>query len=144
MAADDQVFAMNEHLVPAELLTGIAEMDGQHERLFDEMQKVKDAFLAVEADHGAALQLMSHLADDLEAHFAWEEAAARHIGIPFESHAREHAKIGAFVRAKIDEISGGDCNIPALMVFMERCFETHMVHHDLKLGRQLLPAEALD
>ena len=72
-----------------------------------------------------------------------EEAAARQSGIPFESHAREHAKIGAFVRAKIVEVSSGDCNIPALMVFMERCFETHMVHHDLKLGRQLLPAEAL-
>lgn len=134
---------MSEPLVPDALLTGVAEMDGQHERLFDEMQQVKEAFLAVEADYGAALKLMSHLADDLEAHFAWEEAAARQSGIPFESHAREHAKIGAFVRAKIVEVSSGDCNIPALMVFMERCFETHMVHHDLKLGRQLLPAEAL-
>ena len=135
---------MSERLVPAELLTGVAEMDGQHERLFDEMRQVKEAFLAVEADHGAALQLMSHLAGDLDAHFAWEEAAAREIGIPFESHIREHAKIGAFVRAKIVEISKGECNIPALMVFMERCFETHVVHHDLKLGRDLQPVAALD
>lgn len=135
---------MSENLVPAELLTGVAEMDGQHERLFDEMRQVKEAFLAVAADHGAALQLMSHLADDLDAHFAWEEAAARQIGVPFEAHTQEHARIADFVRAKIGEISSGDCNIPALMVYMERCFETHMVHHDLKLGRQLRPAEALD
>jgi hemerythrin-like metal-binding protein len=135
---------MSEALVPAELLTGITEMDGQHEHLFDEMHQVKEAFLAVEADHGAALRLMSRLADDLDAHFAWEEAAARASGIPFENHTREHAKIAAFVRAKINEISSGECNIPALMVFMERCFETHVLHHDLKLGRDLLPAEALE
>jgi hypothetical protein len=29
------------------------------------------------------------------------------------------------------------------MVFMDRCFETHVVHHDLKLGRDLLAAQAL-
>jgi hemerythrin-like metal-binding protein len=135
---------MSKILVPAELLTGVDEMDGQHEHLFDEMRQVKEAFLAVEADQGAALTLMSRLAEDLDAHFAWEEAAARASGIPFESHAREHAKIGAFVRAKLGEISSGDCNIPALMVYMERCFETHVLHHDLKLGHDLLPAEALD
>lgn len=135
---------MSKVLVPAELLTGVDEMDGQHEHLFDETHQVKEVFLAVEADHGAALTLMSRLVEDLDAHFACEEAAARASGIPFESHTREHAKIGAFIRAKIGEISSGECNIPALMVYMERCFETHVVHHDLKLGRDLQPAEALE
>ena len=65
-------------------------------------------------------------------------------GIPFAEHARDHARIGAFVRAKINELNSGECNIPALMVFMDRCFETHVVHHDLKLGRDLLAAQALE
>ncbi len=127
-------------LIPTELLTGVAEMDGQHEHLFLEMQKVKNALLLVADDHGEGLRLLSALARELETHFVWEQLEAARYGIPFENHAKEHARIGAFVRAKIREIEGGDCNIPALMVFMERQFESHVVHHDLKFGLALRAA----
>jgi hemerythrin-like metal-binding protein len=128
---------MSANLVPNELLTGVAEMDSQHDLLFTEMQRVKHALLAVAEDHDEGLALLSQLAEDLDAHFAWEEEAARANGIPFAGHTREHARIAAFVRAKISEISSGGCNIPALMVFMERQFETHVVHYDLKLATEL-------
>jgi len=132
---------MSAILVPTELLTGVAEMDGQHDRLFHEIQQVKDALLAVGDGQGDGLALLSRLADALDQHFVWEEESARVHGIPFADHARDHARIGAFVRAKIKELNSGECNIPALMVFMDRCFETHVVHHDLKLGQDLLAAQ---
>jgi len=134
---------MSTILVPTGLLTGVAEMDGQHDRLFHEIQQVKDALLAAVDGHGVGLALLSRLADGLDEHFAWEEDSARAHGIPFADHTREHARIAAFIRAKISEMNSGECNIPALMVFMDRCFETHVVHHDLKLGQDLLAAQAL-
>lgn len=133
---------MSANLVPNELLTGVAEMDDQHDNLFNEMQRVKHALLAVADNHDEGLALLSKLAEDLDAHFAWEEDAARAHDIPFDGHTREHARIAAFVRAKISEISSGECNIPALMVFMERKFETHVVHYDLKLAQDLRRAHA--
>ena len=135
---------MSAILVPTGLLTGVAEMDGQHDRLFHEIQQVKDALLAATDCQGDELAMLSRLAEALDQHFLWEEESARTHDIPFADHAREHARIGAFIRAKINELNNGECNIPALMVFMDRCFETHVVHHDLKLGRDLLAAQALE
>ena len=134
---------MNAIHMPTALLSGVAEMDDQHDRLFNEIVQVKCALLDVAGDHADGLALLSHFAEDLVAHFAWEEEAAKAEGIPFdESHIKEHHKITAFVQAKVGEVSRGECNIPALMVFMERCFETHVVQHDLKLGRDLQAAHA--
>ena len=134
---------MNAIHMPTALLSGVAEMDDQHDRLFNEIVQVKCALLDVAGDRADGLALLSSFAEDLAAHFAWEEAAARAEGIPFdESHIREHHKITAFVQAKVGEVSRGECNIPALMVFMERCFETHVVQHDLKLGHDLQAAHA--
>ena len=128
---------MAEVLVPTELLTGVGEMDAQHDHLFHEMQTVKNALLAVSGDGTDGLPLLSGLTEDLVQHFMWEDEAARMHGIQFEEHRREHARIIAFVRNKIAEIDKGICNIPALMVFMERKFESHVVHYDLMLGRAL-------
>ncbi|MGB8543913.1 MAG: hemerythrin domain-containing protein, partial [Azonexus sp.] len=90
---------MSAILVPTGLLTGVAEMDGQHDRLFHEIQQVKDALLAAGDAQGDGFALLSRLADELDQHFKWEEASARAHGIPFADHARDHARIGAFVRA---------------------------------------------
>lgn len=134
---------MNEIHMPTALLSGVAEMDDQHDRLFNEIVQVKCALLEVAGDHADGLALLSRLAEDLDAHFAWEEEAARAKGIPFdEGHFKEHRKITAFVQAKVGEVSRGECNIPALMVFMERCFETHVAQYDLKLGHDLQAAHA--
>lgn len=133
---------MSAILVPAGLLTGVAEMDVQHDRLFHEIQQAKDALLAASEGQGDGLALLTRLAESLDQHFVWEEESARAHGIPFADHAKDHARIGAFVRAKLKELNSGECNIPALMVFMDRCFETHVVHHDLKLGQDLLAAQA--
>jgi hemerythrin-like metal-binding protein len=134
---------MNAIHMPTALLSGVAEMDDQHDRLFNEIVQVKCALLDVAGDHADGPALFSRFAEDLVAHFAWEEEAARAEGIPFdENHCKEHRRITAFVQAKADEVSRGECNIPALMIFMERCFETHVVQHDLKLGHDLQAAHA--
>lgn len=125
---------MNDLLVPTELLTGVAEMDGQHDHLFNTMLNVKNALLSVSDVDEAGLKLLAQLLEELLAHFAWEQEAARANGIPFEQHAREHARMAAFVRGKIPELRQGQCNVPALMVFMERTFESHVAHFDLGLG----------
>lgn len=132
---------MNEIHMPTALFSGVAEMDDQHDRLFNEIVQVKCAFLEVAGNPADGLALLSRFADDLVAHFAWEEATAKADGIPFdESHFKEHRKLTAFIQAKVGEVRRGECNIPALMVFMERCFETHVAQHDLKLGRALQAA----
>jgi len=131
---------MNGLLVPTELLTGVAEMDGQHDHLFNTMQQVKNALLSVSDVDEASLTLLAQMLEELLEHFAWEQEAARANGIPFESHAREHARMAAFVRSKILELRNGQCNVPALMVFMERTFESHVAHFDLGLGTALRAA----
>ncbi len=131
---------MTDLLVPTELLTGIAEMDGQHDHLFNSMLQVKNALLSVSDVDEAGLTLLAQLLEELLEHFAWEQEAARANGIPFEHHAREHARITAFVRGKIPELRNGRCNVPALMVYMERSFESHVAHFDLGLGTALRAA----
>ncbi len=131
---------MTDRLVPTVLLTGVAEMDDQHDLLFFEMQQVKNALLARSDVDEDGLLLLSRLADDLDRHFAWEKDAASAHGIPFEGHATEHARIAVFVRGKISEIRNGRCNVPALMVFMERMFESHVANFDLMFGRALRAA----
>ena len=133
---------MSLNLVPSELLTGVGEMDRQHDHLFQEIQQVKDALLTVADDPARGVAMLSQLVDTLDAHFAWEEDAARACGIPFTEHTREHARIAAFSRAMLGEIDSGKCNIPALMVYMDRCFEAHVLHYDLKLGEDMHSAQA--
>ena len=124
--------------MPSELVSGVAEMDRQHDQLFNEIVLVKCALLEVEDDHEDGLALLSRFAEDLIAHFAWEEETARLQGVRFEEgHIKAHRQMTAFIRTKVAEVSRGDCNIPALMVFMERCFETHVVQYDLKFGHEL-------
>jgi hemerythrin-like metal-binding protein len=132
---------MSEFLVPTELLTGVGEMDSQHGQLFLQIQQAKEALLTVADDPERGAAMLSQLADSLDAHFAWEEDVARAGGIPFAEHTREHARIASFCRAMLGEIDSGKCNIPALMVFMDRCFEAHVLHFDLKLGDDLRSAQ---
>jgi len=131
---------MTDLLVPTELLTDVAEMDAQHDHLFNTMLQVKNALLSVSDVDEQGLSLLAQLLEELLEHFAWEQEAARANSIPFEHHAREHARIAAFVRGKIPEIRSGHCNVPALMVYMERSFESHVVHFDLGLGAALRAA----
>lgn len=131
---------MTDLLVPTELLTDVAEMDAQHDHLFNTMLQVKNALLSVSDVDEQGLSLLAQLLEELLEHFAWEQDAARANSIPFEHHAREHARIAAFVRGKIPEIRSGRCNVPALMVYMERSFESHVVHFDLGLGAALRAA----
>ena len=131
---------MVQTLVPLELMTGVQDMDAQHDHLFQQMARVKEAFFAVSEDSTEGLQLLSQLADDLVRHYAWEAAEAKKLNAPFGEHAREHARMAAFVEAKIGEIERGTCNIPALMVFMERKFESHVAQFDVRLAKALQAA----
>lgn len=135
---------MNLNLVPSELLTGVGEMDRQHDHLFQEIKQVKEALLSATDDPERGLEMLSQLVVTLDAHFAWEEDAARACGIPFFGHTKEHARIASFCRAMLGEIDSGECNIPALMVYMDRCFEAHVFHYDLKLGQDLLAAQSFE
>ena len=135
---------MNLSLVPSELLTGVGEMDRQHDHLFQEIQQVKEALLSAADNPERGLEMLSQLVDTLDTHFAWEEDVARAFGISFFEHSKEHARIASFCRAMLGEIDSGECNIPALMVYMDRCFEAHVFHYDLKLGQDLLAVQALE
>ena len=60
-------------------------------------------------------------------------------------YSQELWKIAQMVQAHpalMAEFDRGSCNIPALMVFMERKFESHVSHFDMSLGRALRDAAA--
>lgn len=86
--------------------------------------------------------LLSRFAEDLVAHFAWSEEAARAEGIQFERATSRASQDYRLRPGEGGRGQSGECNIPALMVFMERCFETHVVQYDLKLGHDLQAAHA--
>lgn len=59
---------MTDLLVPTELLTGVAEMDGQHDHLFNSMLQVKNALLSVSDVDEKGLTLLARLLDELLEH----------------------------------------------------------------------------
>lgn len=126
-----------EILLPNELHTGVTEMDAQHEALFSSMQTIKAALMTPDADLDAGMRQLAQLQADMAAHFAWEEQAAAADAIPFNEHAAEHRRLLALMDKKIAEARTGSGNIPALLVFLDRCFEMHVTHFDQSLGRQL-------
>ena len=128
---------MTVAMLPDALQTGIAELDTQHENLFRLIRDVKTSLLDADHDQGCAMSLLADLAIELAMHFAWEEQAAGEIGMPFASHAREHQRIKRFLLSRTEECVQGRCNIPALLVFLDRQFESHVTHYDQALGLSL-------
>lgn len=126
-----------ETLLPNELHTGVDEMDAQHEALFSAMQSIKTALMTPDADLAAGMQQLLRLQADMAAHFRWEESAAAARAIPFAEHAAEHGRLLALIDKKIAEAQNGSGNIPALLVFLDRCFEMHVTHFDQTLGQGL-------
>jgi hemerythrin-like metal-binding protein len=124
-------------MLPDELQTGIAELDTQHENLFRLIQDVKSSLLGSGHDQTCAMSLLADLAIELAMHFAWEEQAASEIGMPFANHTREHQRIKRFLLSRTEECVRGRCNIPALLVFLDRQFESHVTHYDQALGQGL-------
>lgn len=128
---------MAELQLPKELATGVLEMDDQHEDIFRQMHEVKSRLMERETLDAESFALVSQLAIDMAMHFAWEEQTAAEAGIPFAEHTREHERIKKFLLTKASQVEQGECNIPALLVYMDRKFETHIVYFDRPFGRQL-------
>lgn len=126
--------------LPKELETGVVDMDAQHEEIFGQMHELKALLMGREALDAHSFALLTQLAIDMAMHFAWEEQAAAENGIPFAEHTREHERIKKFLLAKAREFEEGECNIPALLVYMDRKFESHVAYFDQPLGRRLREA----
>ena len=126
-----------QNLLPNELHTGVSDLDAQHEGLFSEMQAIKNALMSPDADIPAGLRRLTQLELDMASHFAWEETQAAALAIAFAAHAAEHQRLLALMHSKIAEAHTGAGNIPALLVFLDRCFEMHVKHFDQSLGMLL-------
>lgn len=123
--------------LPKELETGVFDMDAQHEEIFGQMHQLKALLMGRDEMDALSFAHLTQLAIDMAMHFAWEEQAAAESGIPFADHTREHERIKKFLLAKAREFEEGECNIPALLVYMDRKFESHVAYFDQPLGRRL-------
>lgn len=128
---------MAELQLPKELATGVLDMDDQHEDIFRQMHEVKSLLMERATLDAESFAQVSQLAIDMAMHFAWEEQTAAEAGIPFAEHTREHERIKKFLLTKACQVEQGECNIPALLVYMDRKFESHIVYFDRPFGRQL-------
>lgn len=130
--------------LPNELHTGVADLDSQHEGLFGEMQAIKTALLSQQADLAEGMRRLVQLEIDMANHFAWEESEAARHAIAFAAHTAEHQRLLMLMGKKIAEARDGAGNIPALLVFLDRCFEMHVKHFDQSLGMLLRGTRSSD
>jgi len=107
----------------AEYATGIEVIDTQHQRLFEAINRMEDAFKAGTQEDEAkeSLAFLAHYAKE---HFDTEEAFMRELAYPMLSfHQEEHAALVAKIQVlqrKVDE----DLTLPAHMAD----FAAHMAN----------------
>ncbi len=106
-----------------EYATGISVIDAQHQRLFEAINRMEDAFQAGTQEDEARESLV-FLAQYTKEHFDTEEAYMRELGYPLLTfHQEEHAALVAkiqLLQRKVDE----DLTIPAHMAD----FAAHMAN----------------
>ncbi|NTW85307.1 MAG: hemerythrin family protein [Holophagaceae bacterium] len=106
-----------------EYATGIAVIDAQHQRLFEAINRMEEAF-KVGTQEDEAKESLAFLARYTKEHFDTEEAFMRELAYPMLAfHQEEHAALVAKIQVlqrKVDE----DLTIPAHMAD----FAAHMAN----------------
>jgi hemerythrin len=121
------------------LSVGIAEIDDQHKKLVEMLNKMHDAIL----DHrgsAAARPILNEMAEYTRVHFATEESLMRATAYPhYEAHKQQHEDLIAQVQdlqAKLD--AGSHAISFELLHFLKGWLTNHIVESDKKYGPYFL------
>lgn len=131
--------AMNKfqsRLLPAELITGLPEIDAQHEALFGRLAFLKD--LCLRTRH-LPLSEAEALLHDLREHYATETRLAEAAGMDFSEHARQHEVMLLAVTKTLKEVVEGRANVFGLIRYLDYWFERHIAEEDILLGPRSEP-----
>lgn len=117
---------------------GMLDIDQQHKRLVDIINRLHDAMRT-----GAAQPQLARVADDLleytKQHFAYEEKMIAAAGYPHVAeHAKKHRAMTAQVEAFRDNIRAATATVPLkLMEFLKNWLTQHILATDMDYSRVL-------
>ncbi len=119
-------------------LVGNAQIDQEHERLFEIASRVYDS-LAVRNEAGAVNTAIAELLDYTETHFASEEGLMVAAGYPhLEAHRALHRHLLAQVRDMEMRAEFGEQYVPAeLNHLITNWLVDHILTNDKKIGEFL-------
>ncbi|HZX29930.1 MAG TPA: hemerythrin domain-containing protein [Rhodocyclaceae bacterium] len=119
--------------LPAELVLGVPELDGQHEALFAQLVFLKN--LCLKEKHLPAAEADA-LLKALRDHYDSEERLADEMGEDFSDHARQHEVMLLAVAKTLKEVVEKRANVFALLRYLDYWFERHIVEEDRVFDRR--------
>ncbi|MBI5655998.1 MAG: hemerythrin family protein [Geobacter sp.] len=127
------------------LVTGISEIDEQHQEIFSRFTAFSDACGKGAGNEGLQ-ELVAFLEEYTASHFEYEENAMRRSGFPqLSSHRDEHRTFMADFTHLKSKIGDPDNNREALILaerIMIKWLIIHIGHHDKALAEHLQTAVA--
>lgn len=128
----DFVFAATSMAGREAFSVGDAEIDGQHEALF---QRAAMVAMAIEQQLGDGLQqdLLREMINEEALHFAAEEALMRRVGYPdVETHVKEHNRLLAETQATAKAVADGAISCAEGLQRISNMLLNHMLGWDLR------------
>lgn len=122
----------------AKYLLGQAQIDDEHQRLFELINSFYDAFM-LDHDRATVRGLLGRLVEHIQLHFANEEALMQESGFPgLDGHRGQHQKLleqVLEVSAKFQDRSVNPTHDTVLV--LRNCLGDHILRHDLVFGAHL-------
>ena len=118
-------------LLPAELVTGLPDIDAQHEAIFGRLVAIKDLCLNHRHLPGSEAEA---LLQALREHYEAEEKLAAAMGRDFSEHARQHEIMLLAAGKTLKEVVEGRANVFALLRYLDYWFERHIADDDALLA----------
>lgn len=122
----------------AKYLLGQAQLDDEHQRLFELINNFYDAFM-LDHDRATVRGLLDRLVEHIQLHFANEEALMRETGFPgLEAHRVQHRILleqVLGVHAKFQDRNVNPTHDTVLV--LRSCLGEHILRYDLGFGAHL-------
>lgn len=118
------------------LETGIEELDAQHRRLVDLVNRL-DAALSGGDLNGEMGRVLAELVVYSHEHFAAEEGIMQQIGFyGLHRHRTEHRRMAQQIKGFLLRLKQGKEISPTeLLVFLHNWISTHIAKEDIKIGK---------
>lgn len=123
--------------LPDVLVINVPEVDGQHARLFEQLELFK----------AACLESNAFMSDQAEALFAYlvahcetEERLAGEAKLDFRRHGEKHRVMLKGIRKRLDEMEHPEADVFGLIRYVAYWFERHIKEEDIGLGDSLRQA----
>ncbi len=139
----------------SDFLTGLAEVDSQHQHLVDLLNKFSDSVTSVDSTKNNLEFLFQELAEYAQYHFQEEESLMQKTKVDprhYNAHVEEHQTFLEDVTSMHDEMSSkSDKLSKQLLDFLTHWLAYHILGSDKNMGKQIEkiksgtdPAEAFD